>query len=518
MALPGSARTLAAAALLNRWARSSPFVWPLVWLALAAGYAAYHWSNPVGTTPDSGGYLRFLADRSAGYPLFLDAVLAVFDTVDAVPKVQLGLAAAALAFLGWSVHRAFGGAIPGVILVLLIIDHDTLAGFHALIMTESLFVSLLCVMAGSLALLAKRPRWQLAAVSALACGLAITVRPAAISLLLVWPVALWLLWGRCAGRRLGLTAAVVAPLLLCFLAENAVWMPKHDAGPGDRPSLANRHVFAKSLVLGPEPAVDDPALAAVVERGRDEFAPARELIAGAPGGQARTLLLRRFEVAAQYPTWSRVLGGEMGRIARLRGVTENDLQGSVGWAAMFAAPGDWLANALTHYRGLWSGYWLFGEEFVARYETYTAGLDDSPLFREARVFDRLAEASSWPPRERLARLLPGEERLDWLPTLNTTRWKQGAALLASALAIAFALWYRLRGSREPDGRLAVAALAGLAVHGHFLLIGLIGVATPRYAEAMWPLMALCIVLVAAWALERAWEWRHWLRIRRAEPA
>lgn len=501
------ARMPAAAALLKRRARWARFGGPLLWLALAAGYAAFSWSNPVGTTPDSLGYLRFFPERSAGYPLFLDAVIAVFGTVDAVPKVQLVLAAAAFAFLGWSVHRAFGGAILAVLLVLLLFDHNALAGLHALVMTESLFAALLCVMAGSLALLARRPRWQLAAVSALACGLAITVRPAAISLLPLWPVALGLLWGKCAGQRLRLIAAVVVPLLLCFLAENAAWMLRHDAGPGDRPSLANRHVFAKALVLGPEPVVDDAALAGVVERGRDALAPARELVAGAPGQQARTLLLRNVEVAAQYPTYSRVLGGEMGRIARERGVTENDLRGSVGWSAMLDAPGHWLGNALTHYWGLWSAYWLWSADALARYEAYTAGLDDSPLFREARVFEPLAEA----------------ERPDWLPATNTTRWRQGAALLASALAIALAAWYRLRGSREPDGRLAVAALAGLAVHGHFLLIGLIGVATPRYAHAMWPLMALCIVLVAAWALERARGWRGWpgLRLpadRRAEPA
>lgn len=501
------ARMPAAAALLKRRARWARFGWPLLWLALAAGYAAFSWSNPVGTTPDSLGYLRFFPERSAGYPLFLDAVIAVFGTVDAVPKAQLVLAAAAFAFLGWSVHRAFGGAILAVLLVLLLFDHNALAGLHALVMTESLFAALLCVMTGSLALLARRPRWQLAAVSALACGLAITVRPAAISLLLLWPVALWLLWGKCAGQRLRLTAAVVAPLLLCFLAENAVWMLRHDAGPGDRPSLANRHVFAKALVLGPEPVVDDAALAGVVERGRDELAPAREIVAGAPGQQARTLLLRNVEVAAQYPTYSRVLGGEMGRIARERGVTENDLRGSVGWPAMFDAPGHWLGNALTHYWGLWSAYWLWSADAIARYEAYTAGLDDSPLFREARVFEPLAAA----------------ERPDWLPAIDTTRWRLGAALLASALALALALWYRLRGAREPDGRLAVAALAGLAVHGHFLLIGLIGVATPRYAHAMWPLMALCIVLVAAWALDRARGWRGWPGIRlsadrRAEPA
>ena len=504
MSSAGNARARAASPERRR-------VHPVVWLvpALAAAYAVYHWSNPAELAADSAGYLDFAANRSAGYPLFLDAVLAIFDGNDAVAKTQLVLAAAAFAFLGWSIHRAFGFAFPALLLLLLLIDHDTLAGLHAVVMTESAFASLLCVMAGGLALLARQPRWQWAALSALACGLAVMVRPAAISLLPLWPVALWFIWGKCAGRRAGLLAAVVLPLLLCVVAENAIWYAKHDVGFGERPVLANRHVFAKALVMEPEPDVDVPALAALVERGRAELAPGRELIAGAPDQQARTLLLRNFEVAAQHQTYARLLGEDMGTLARRRGVTESELQGAVGWAAMLDAPGDWLGNALTHWWGLWSGYWLSSATFVARYEAYTAELEDSPLFEDAHVFDLPVESASWPPRERLASILPGVESLDWLPTVNGSRWKLGAGLLASALAIALASWRRIRwGSHDLDGRLVVAALAGLAVHGHFLLIGLVGVATPRYAHATWPLMALCIALVLSWALDpaRGWAW------------
>ena len=505
MSSAGNARARAAAPPERRR------VHPVVWLTpvLAAAYAVAHWSNPVALAADSAGYLNFFADRSAGYPLFRDAVLALFDGNEAVAKTQLVLAAAAFTFLGWSVHRAFGFAFPALLLLLLLIDHDTLGGLHALIMTESTFATLLCVMAGGLALLARRPRWQWAALSATACGLAIMVRPAAISLLPLWPIALWFLWEKCAGQRARLLAAVVFPLLICLIAENAVWDVKHDAGIGDRPVLANRHVFAKALVLEPEPAVDEPDLAAVVERGRAELAPGRALIADAPDLQARTLLLRNFEVAAQHQTYARVLAEEMGALAQRRGVTESELQGAIGWDAMLAAPGDWLGNALTHWWGLWSGYWLSSGTFVARYEAYTEGLEDGPLFEDARVFELPVEAASWPPRERLASILPGVESLDWLPTVNGTRWKLGAGLVASALGIALASWRRIRwGSRDLDGRLVVAALAGLAVHGHFLLIGLVGVATPRYAEAVWPLMALCIALMVSWALSQArgWAW------------
>ncbi len=79
----------------------------------------------------------------------------------------------------------------------------------------------------------------------------------------------------------------------------------------------------------------------------------------------------------------------------------------------------------------------------------------------------------------------------------------GAGLLVSVLAIVLAAWQRLRGEgRVPDARLVTATVAGLAVHAHFLLIGLTGVVATRYAGAMGPLLAISGALAASWILER----------------
>ena len=79
----------------------------------------------------------------------------------------------------------------------------------------------------------------------------------------------------------------------------------------------------------------------------------------------------------------------------------------------------------------------------------------------------------------------------------------GAGLLVSLVAIVLASWQRLRGEgRTPDARLVTASIAGLAVHAHFLLIGLTGVVATRYAGAMGPLLAISAALAASWLLER----------------
>ena len=147
-------------------------------------------------------------------------------------------------------------------------------------MTESLFVSLLCMMFGSLMLLTKRPAWRYAALAALACGLAITIRPAAMSLLPIFPIALWLILRRSAAPRLQLVAAVIVPLALCIGAESALWQMRHGAGLPN--GLVNRHVFAKALLIEPNPRLNDPELAAVVNYGRSALEPGRGLIDGAP--------------------------------------------------------------------------------------------------------------------------------------------------------------------------------------------------------------------------------------------
>ena len=447
---------------------------------MAAGYAAAAWSTPAVLTPDSRGYLEFHNARTSGYPIFLEAVRSISDGDAAVPNAQVLLAAAAFAFLGWSVRRAFGSLLAGVALAALLMTIPDLTELNAQVMTESVFVSLLCVTLGCLALTARRPDWRTTAAAALACGLAITVRPAAISLLPLFPIALWLIWPRTAGQRMRLTAAAVIPIALCIGAESAIWQTRHGAGAPD--GLVNRHMFAKALLIAPDPRLNDPGLAAALDYGRAAMEPGRELIAGAPNLQTRALLLRNFEVAAQYPTYFRELAPTLWPIWDERGIEEDDFLGQAGWAAMRGAPGAWALNALTHYWGLWTAYWAYRPDFIASYKAYTEDLEKTDLFADARVFQTLPQSGR---RVRLMML---------------------AGLAVSLAATALAAGRRLRGSaRAADGRLAAAALSGLAVHGHFLLIGLTGVATPRYALVMLPALALCGFLLINWAMEQAWS-------------
>lgn len=455
------------------------FPWLLALLAIT--YVALHWSQPLTLWPDSGGYLAFSEHRTAGYPLFLDAVELVFGSTDAAPKVQLIIAAAAFAFLGWSLNRAFRSPIIALIPVVALMLYPRIADLHAYILTESIFISLLCLMVGSIALSLQRPSWRWTALAALACGLAITVRPAALSLLVVWPFLLWLTWSRSDGRRLTLASAVIVPVALCLLAETLLWHAHHDSGA--RPNLVDRHLFAKSLLIDTEPSLSDPELAAVVSMGREIFAPGRALIADAPSHYARTRLLVDFEVAAQHSTYSRVFSPVVKEIAGRRGVDEYRLLARIGRPAILSQPLAWMRNALAHYLGLWFPYWAYVSPAVLDdYQAHIASAPPDELFGDNPIFGHKE-----PPGRVLA---------------FAVRITLAAGLAVSLLSFALAAWQRFRAAdRYPDARLALAAAAGIAVHAHFLLIGLTGVVATRYAGAMAPLLAVSGVLTASWLLD-----------------
>lgn len=450
---------------------------PWTLAALAVAYVAVLWANPFGTelyTPDSRGYIEFDGHRTAGYPLFLDFVTGLFGTLGAVPRAQLLLAAACFAFLGWSIQRAVSAPRLALGVALSLFGNPEIARFHGAIMTESLFVSLLCVMTGTMAMLITRPAVLPAALSAMACGAAAMVRPAGVSLLPIWPILLWFLWGRCAGRRVRLAVAVAAPLALCGITESVAWQASHPERSA-RTSLANMHLFAKALMMEALPVIQGDELDRFLGTAREKVAPAREFVARAPDWQTRLLLLTRYEAAGQR-RWFR---DEVEELSDRRDVSFNRLLGEVGWRATVGAPVAWANNAFAHYVGLWGLYELLTPAAFQSYAAYVQPTRRIPFF-DGRLLPRNLRryAAVWP-----------------------IRVVMGAGFLATVVAVGVVVARRLRGM-ELDNRLVLAAICGLLVHGHFVFVGLFGIALARYSLAAWPLLALCGLLLVHYALSR----------------
>ena len=524
---------------------------PWLFVAAAAAYCAVFWSEPIGpghwsplgesamVAGDSHSYRDFglgrWATRWAGYPVFLDLVGRFSDHPQAVARVQLLLAALSVAFLAWSLLRTLSAPWLSLTVAALLFAECAVARFHAYFVSEGVFVPLLTLLAGVVARVGARSAerqspWLFAAASAL-LGLAVTVRPSGLFLLAIAPGLLLLFWRRGSGRDdrgrarqrrdrqrrdrqrrdrpgrgrllrpLALPLALLLPLAFALLAEDRVWSRVYPLLER-RPNIANRHLFAKALLLPSEPpASGDPALDEFFADAREALAPVRAALAGVPDGHLRSVLLARAEHGAQHSTYFRLFRQRAVALAEARGLPSNHLLGALGRSALLAAPGEWLDNARVHYVALWTHDALHDEDFALRHRAYAAGLEqffdgspgDSLLLSEAGLRNPV------PPSRRL----PG-----WALILN--RAAAFAAFTASLLALGIAAGQRLRrgaGGLAPE--IVVAAVSAAAVQGYFLLIAVFNYGKMRYAAAMWPFSTLCGLLVLHWAL------RHWQRRRRA---
>ena len=461
----------------------------LLLLAVAGSFLL--WDRVTYHTPDSSSYLTFHPTGTATYPLFLDAVAAFFGTVEVVGQIQLVLAAIALIFLGFAMRRAFNAPLMSLILVAFLGNWPHLTLQHNHIMTESLFVSCSYVLLGFLMLLLRRPSWSTAASASFACGLAITVRPAGVTLAPLLVVALWLIWHQCADKRKVIAAALILPVALCLWVESALWKAHHNQLY--RPNGANIHLFAKALLITPASTVADAELAHVIAHGREVMALGRELVESAPSLQAKVYLLSKFEVTAQHKTYWRAIAPLMQSVAVTRGKTDIDLRGEAGRAVLMSEPASWMGNALTHYWGMWSSFWIFNPQFVASFKAYIEDVEDvahHQLVAATQALD-VPVASGSVRHLRLPKV--------WFD--EVFYWLMLASFAVSFLAIGLALWQRfLRG--VADRELALAVLCALAVHAHFLLCGFVGNATDRYAIVMLPMAAVCGTLLTSWALRK----------------
>lgn len=479
---------------------------PALLLGLSVGYVALWWTapigdhiwSPLGATMLHGDSPSFFFDNAAsryrwvGYPVFLAGVEAVFGTPAAVPRVQLVLAAAAACFLGWMVWRTRRAAWLAVTLTTTLFGLSAVARFHAYILSEGLFAPLLCALLGVVVRLARQASVRWAALGALLCGLAVTVRPAGMALLALWPFLGWLLWPRLHGRRWRLAAAVLLPLTVVFVVEAVVWRAAH-GGHGERPSIVNRALFAKAVLVPDDqaaagPRLPDADLARFLAEARREAAPLRHLIAAAPERHMRAILLRNAESAAEGVSYG-LFSEPLRALALRRGESADLLLGAIGWRALGARPGAWLANAATHWLSMWTYYSVNDAAFAERYEAYVRGQmnrANARLFRDANAIHPVA-ADPEPAAVVVLSRLAG--------------W---AALACSVLAIGAALWQRLRRDAVGlDDDLVVAAVSALLLHGCVLVAACFNKALLRYFIVTWPLQAACALLVLHWA------WGRW---------
>jgi len=451
-------------------------------LTLCAAYVAYCLgTNPAGpfTTPDSIRYLEAWPMYSLGYPLFLK-IVGVRGAIVAQPI----LFGAAVAFLGSEIVRVTRSAWLAIAIVIATIALPQIREFHASILSESLFLSLLVTFLALAIRFTYFPTWHWMVLIALTAGLAGTVRRTGFALVPVMFIMVLLERRRPTGSQPALFfIAALAPFLAVIGVEQAIAPVMHH---GHTSSLMGRHMFAKAALIdaptsakatvGKPPVDADPVRAALDRQLEDDYAPIRTFLASAPR-DLRAVLSIYYETCLQ--------GGCVDRSRELMPDLDEAGQtktlGSVANARIARAPIAFLDLLALNYASLWTVDRLRHPDRAQRLTAFMAAHRPMP-------FERLA--FSLEPDHTLA--------FEPSPRIRYAQWAVTVLALWTALLAVIGLIGIVVPERISP-LLTVAAVSALAAHGCLLLTAATAAGFARFTLGIWPAIVTA-ALCGAWAL------------------
>jgi len=452
-------------------------------LTLCAAYVAYCLgTNPAGpfTTPDSIRYLEAWPMYSLGYPIFLKIVGARGAIV-----AQPILFGAALAFLGSEIVRLTRSTWLAITVLIAAVALPQIREFHASILSESLFLSLLMTFLALAIRFSYLSTWRLMVLVGITAGLAGTVRRTGFALVPVMLVMVLLERRRLKGSQAVLFfVAALAPFLAIAGAEQAIAPTMHH---GHTSSLMGRHMFAKAALIDAPPAVAnatagkpaadaDPIRAALDRHLENDYAPIRGFLASAPR-DLRAVLSLYYETCLQ--------GGCVDRsrevMPDLDEAGQTKTLASAANARIRRAPLAFLDLLALNYGSLWTVDRLRHPDRAERLTAFIAAHRPMPF-------------------ERLAFSLEPDEVLAFQPSprIRYAQWAMTAlAIWTALLAVAGLIGVVMPEKLSP--LLTIAAVAALAAQACVLLTAMTAAGFARFTLGIWPAIVTA-ALCGAWAL------------------
>ena len=453
---------------------------PIVF-ALCGAYAVYCLAtNPGGpiTTPDSFHYLNMTPIVPLGYPFFL-----LLTGARGAIIVQPLLFSAALALLGREVIRTTRSTWLAVSIIAGTIVVPQLREYHASILSESLFLSLLVVFLALVVRFMRFPTWRLMVFIAITVGLAVTVRRTAFAFFPVLLVMVLLQRRHLSGvgslRPVAplFFVAALAPFAVIVAAEQVMAPIIHAGAPS---SLLGRHIFAKAaLIDAPDSAATNEAGAirqAIDEQLERAFAPIRTMLANAPRN-VRGVLTIYYETCLQ--------GGcaDAARAATQETVeaTQTEVMGAAGWARIRRAPWQFVKLTGLHYESLWT---------INRLRHPDTANDLNAFLATHRPL----------PYEELALSLGPGRTLEFTGS-QRVRYAQYAISLIAVITGALAVFGCAAAIAVPrlSPALGVACVAALTAHAGLLLTALLAAGFTRFLLGLWPALVVALAF-AVWQL------------------
>ncbi len=431
--------------------------------ALCGAYAVYCLAtNPAGpiTTPDSFHYLNMTPIVPLGYPFFLQ-LTGARGAIIAQPIIF----SAALAFLGREIVRTTRSTWLAVAAIAGSMVVPQIRGYHASVLSESLFLSLLVIFLALIVRCMHHPTWRVMVAAAIAVGVAATVRRTGFAFVPVMLVMVML--QRRQLRQLSLVVvAALAPFAAIAAAEQTMATLIHSGAPS---SLLGRHMFAKAALIDAAPASEtgDAVRRALNDQLETTYAPIRGMLGSAPDN-VRSVLTIYYETCLQ--------GGCADQARAATGETnearQTEIMGAAGLARLRRAPLNFLGLTWRHYQSLWTYDRLRHPDTAAALNAFLA--THRPL-----------------PYEELAMALGPGRTLEFQGS-PSVRYAQYALHATGVLTAALALLACIAaiGRLRLPPVLAVAGVAALAAHAGLILTALLAAGFSRFLLGVWPALVV----------------------------
>jgi hypothetical protein len=451
--------------------------------ALCGAYAVYCLvTNPAGpiTTPDSFHYLNMTPIVPLGYPFFLQATGARGAIV-----AQPILFSAALAYLGSEIVRTTRSTWLALAIIGGIIAVPQIREYHASILSESVFLSLLIVFLGLVVRFMFFPTWHLMVVVALSVGAAATVRRTAFAFVAVMLVMVLLQRRHLRGAQAPLFfVAALAPFAAVAAVEQVMAPIIHAGAPS---SLLGRHVFAKAGLIDapPAPPSDDPVRRALDDQLESAYAPIRAMLAAAPYN-VRGVLTIYYETCLQ--------GGCADQARTATGETiearQTEVMGAAGSARIRRAPLEFLELTWLHYGSLWTINRLRHPDTANDLNAFLAA--NRPL-----------------PYEELALSLGPGRTLEFSGSQNVRYAQYAISIVAiiTGLLAAGALIAAIVSARLPPA-LGIACVSALTAHAGLMLTALLAAGFTRFLLGVWPAIVTAVAFSVFQIVNRRKEERE----------
>jgi len=428
--------------------------------SLCAAYVAYCLATNSGpiTTPDSIRYLEVWANYPLGYPLFLK----IFGERGAI-IAQPVIFGAALAFLGTEIVRLARHTWLAVAIVIGIAALPPIREFHASILSESLFISLVIVILGLSMRFTYHSTWRLIVLIAITAGVSATIRRTGFAFVPLMLIMVLMQRHRLQHSRAALFGvAALAPFLVIIGIEQAAAAIVHK---GHASSLTGRHMFAKAALIDapPAPPSSDPVVAQLNQHLENDYAPIRAFLASAPS-DIRAVLSIYYETCLQ--------GGCVDRSRELMpGLHEADqtkILGTAAFARIRRAPLEFLKLTWMNYLSLWTVDRLRHPDRAERLTQFIAAHRPMPFERMAFSLEH-GQVFAFEPS----------------PRVRYMQWAVTALAVWTAILVAIGLVAIARPGRFSP-LLVFASVAAFAAHGGLLLTALLAAGFSRFTLGLWP--------------------------------